>query len=60
MKNIDFRLSDFDRKAIADAGEKRAKLSVKDLSEARKSSFIPWNCRFDECGRPASPAKKTN
>jgi hypothetical protein len=57
-KTIDFKLSDSDRNAVADSRREQVKLSAKDLSEARASSFIPWNCRFTECGTPASQTKK--
>jgi hypothetical protein len=58
-KSIDFKLSDSDRNACADSRPEQVKLSAKDLSEARASSFIPWNCRFTECGTLASPTTKS-
>jgi hypothetical protein len=56
-KTIEFKLSDSDRNAIAESRGEQVKLSAKDVSEARESSFIPWNCRFAECGAPPRPRK---
>lgn len=58
-KTIEFKLSASDRNAIADSRRDEVKLSTKDVAAAKASSFIPWNCRFTECGTPAAPAKKT-
>lgn len=58
-KTIDFKLSDSDRNAIAGSRREQVKLSAKDLSDAKASSFIPWNCRFAECGAPAPTTNKT-
>lgn len=57
-KSIDFKLSDSDRNAIADSQREQVKLSAKDLSAAKTGSFIPWNCRFTECGNPTSPKSR--
>ena len=56
-KIIDFKLSDSDRNAIAESRREQVKLSAKDISKAKASSFIPWNCRFTECGAPPAPRK---
>lgn len=56
-KTIDFKLSDSDRHAIAEARREQVKLSAKDITKARASSFIPWNCRFAECGVPPATRK---
>jgi hypothetical protein len=39
--------------------QKQVKLSKQDLSAAKSGNFVPWNCPFDECGMPGSPAKKS-
>jgi hypothetical protein len=57
---INFKLSDSDLKAVVDSSGKRVKLSAKGLAEAKTTSFIPWNCRFDECRAPSFPTRKSS
>jgi hypothetical protein len=44
-------LSDADRAAI-EQSRGTVELSTKDVNEARKGNFVPWNCPFVECGTP--------